>query len=170
MTMKTTGIKSWFCDVLALPIIAAILLVKYMETALLMALSFVDIQAFRRAVDRFSLWGPRAATLDGESAKPEPPSVAGLDHAAAFLAELEAGDDDGVAGARGLLERTKLGKEVVDLMPGRHDYIVAVPTKSENLRRIANVLAAMPDRVRAGMIDVVRNNRCHWMFRDNQES
>ena len=77
-----------------------------METALLMALSFVDMQAFRKAVDRFSLWGPRTATFDCDSAKPEPPGVEGVDHAAAFMAELEASDEDVVAETRQLLERT----------------------------------------------------------------
>ena len=162
--MKTTGIKSLLCGVIAMPIIAAILLVKYMETALLMALSFVDIEAFRKAVDRFSLWGPLNATLDRETAKPEPPSTKGRGHAADFLDELSAHGEDAVAGARLLLECTKVGKEVVDLMPGRHDYIVAVPTKNENLQRIANVFAAMSDRARGEIVDVMRHNPQCWRF------
>ncbi len=167
--MKTTGIKSWFCDVLAMPILLVITLASTIEVAFVRVLLYVNMKAFVRVMGTPAPWGSRIATMDRESAKPEPPSC-GIDHAGAFIAELEASDEDVVVGARRLLEHTKVGKEVVDLMPGRHDYIVAVPTKSENLRRITNVLAAMPDRVRADMIDAMRNNRCHWMFGDSQDS
>ncbi len=168
--MKTTSIKSWFCDVLAMPILLGIMVATTIEVALAQVLLHVNMKAFVRVMGKPGPWRSRAATLGCESAKPEPPSVEGLDHAAAFLAELEAGDEDAVAGARELLERTGAGKVAVDLMHDKHDYAVAVPTKSENLRRIANVFAAIPDRVKGEIVDVMRNNRCHWMFADNQES
>jgi hypothetical protein len=81
---------------------------------------------------------------------------------AGFLAELQACDEDVVAAIRQLLERTKIGTEVLDLKPGRHDYVVAVPTKAENLQRIANVFAAMQDGARGCIVDIMRNNPQHW--------
>lgn len=170
--MKTTGIKSWFRDVIALPILLAILIVETIDVALRHVLARVNIKAFIEIMDKPTPWGSRAATLDRETTKPEPPTVEGIDHAAAFLTELEAGDKDAVAGARLLLERTKVGKEVAALRHGVHDYAVAVPTKNENLRRIANVFAAMSDRVRGDIVDVMRHNPEHWKYGagDSQES
>jgi len=167
--MKTTGIKSWFRGVIALPILLAILIVQTIEVALLHVLSRINLDAFVRVMDKPGPWSSRAATLDCAAAKPEPP-MSGLDHTVAFLTELEACNEDTVAAIRQLLERIKVGKEVVGLMHGRHDYAVAIPTKDENLQRIANVLFAIPDRSKAAVIDLVRNNPSCWMPGESQES
>lgn len=89
--------------------------------------------------------------------------------AAAFIAELEARDGAAVAAMRQFLERTEIGKQTALAWPDRHDYVVAAPTKLENLQRIANVLAAIPDRSRADVINIVRNNPICWLSGDSQE-
>lgn len=73
--MKTTSIKSWFRDVLAMPILLGILLLETASVALRYVLSHVNRKAFMVITDKPAPWGSRAATLSRESAKPEPPSV-----------------------------------------------------------------------------------------------
>jgi hypothetical protein len=75
MAMKTTVIKSWFRGVITLPVLLAILIMQTIEVALLHVLSRINIEAFVKIMDSPSPWYSRAATLDCEAARPEPPMV-----------------------------------------------------------------------------------------------
>ena len=161
--MKTTGIKSWFRDVITLPILLAILIAETIAVAFRYVLARVNIKAFVKIMDGPTPWGTKAATLDCEAAKPEPP-MSGRDHAVDFLTVLEASDEHVVAGARRLLERTGFGAPVAESWPDRHDYIVVAPTKAENLRRIANVFAVIPDMAREDVVNLLR--RSCWRYGD----
>ncbi len=94
----------------------------------------------------------------------------GFDHAAALVGELAVSDEDVVAGARRLLERTYYGKDVAEIWPERHDYLVAVPTKQENLRRIENVFAVLSGRARIDVVNLLRRSCWRYGAGDSQES